>query len=491
MKTLRFIVFFLAMAGCLFSPFSYAQTLTSNCSKGYVIAFFNGIQVSYLESGEAILRLKDEFGTTYNNQPLVYRRFYNPTVSLLNDLAESYKQANQGNPQLLSQWERLSAALAPSKYDAIFAPNLTAAQGGAGTEVVRLISEAIVRAAPAPIEADLKKQMNALIDEKQKVVAVAHSQGNWFANAVFNDVAPRLAQPNPITVKFVHVASFTDVGTRPLFNLDLDQVLTAARLINLPGVPGTTINWGSRFLRLYERPIYDTTPDVFYHGFLTAYLNPAYKPYLTVRAGIADALRTVQDYKCSNVVVTPSSAKLAVGGTSQFMAILKDDSGNVVSPQPTFNWSSSDIAVASVSSTGMVTGIAQGGPVTITASDPQSNTTGTAVVNVGSCSTPTFNSITFEARPEVGDIGIFYRFSCVTTNLLTEGTTTYSYMANGNPVTVTNSGSGTFNYNLLSGPLDNQVYVGGGFSSTGFLSYSVTLTVTFPDGSKVTRSASY
>src|SRR5262245_29793255 len=64
------------------------------------------------------------------------------------------------------------------------------------------------------------------------------------------------------------------------------------------------------------------------------------------------------------VVVSPSSATLDIGGTQQFSAQLIQGG---VQKKAAFIWSSSDPSVATVSSSGMVTGVGAG-QATITAS---------------------------------------------------------------------------------------------------------------------------
>lgn len=62
--------------------------------------------------------------------------------------------------------------------------------------------------------------------------------------------------------------------------------------------------------------------------------------------------------------VTPTSVSLAAGKTQQLTATAKFNDGTV----PVIAWSSSNPSIATVSSTGLVTGVSAGGPVTITAS---------------------------------------------------------------------------------------------------------------------------
>jgi uncharacterized protein YjdB len=60
-----------------------------------------------------------------------------------------------------------------------------------------------------------------------------------------------------------------------------------------------------------------------------------------------------------SIIIAPASASLAVGGTQQLTATLKDAAGNVLENRPVF-WSSSDPAVATVTASGLVTAIAAG-----------------------------------------------------------------------------------------------------------------------------------
>lgn len=66
--------------------------------------------------------------------------------------------------------------------------------------------------------------------------------------------------------------------------------------------------------------------------------------------GASSAIRTV--------TVAPSSASLAIGATVQLTATARDNKGNVIAT--TFTWTSSNAAVATVTATGLVTGISAG-----------------------------------------------------------------------------------------------------------------------------------
>jgi hypothetical protein len=93
-----------------------------------------------------------------------------------------------------------------------------------------------------------------------------------------------------------------------------------------------------------------------------------------IRSGIAGPVIPV-----ATVDVSPASATIAVGGTVQLSAALKDAGGEPLYGR-VVTWSSGAPGTADVSSTGLVTGKAAGGPVTIVAtSEGQSGTSSVTV----------------------------------------------------------------------------------------------------------------
>lgn len=74
---------------------------------------------------------------------------------------------------------------------------------------------------------------------------------------------------------------------------------------------------------------------------------------------------TVFTMPVAAVTVSPASSSLGVGGTAQFSAAITDASGAVLTGR-VVTWSSSNTGIATVSTTGLVTGVAAGS-VTITA----------------------------------------------------------------------------------------------------------------------------
>lgn len=87
----------------------------------------------------------------------------------------------------------------------------------------------------------------------------------------------------------------------------------------------------------------------------------------------------------TSVTVAPSPGSVAIGGTLQLTATARDQYGNPMAGVPAATWQTGDAARATVSGTGLVTGVAAGA-VTVTASVSHDGTTrsGTTTVNVGS-----------------------------------------------------------------------------------------------------------
>ena len=96
----------------------------------------------------------------------------------------------------------------------------------------------------------------------------------------------------------------------------------------------------------------------------------------------------------ATVTVTPATANVAAGATQQFAAAAKDANGTAV-PNVTFYWASSDPTIATVTQTGLATGVSgAGGPVTITAIGK--GQPGSATLTVGA---QTATKLTFSVQP--------------------------------------------------------------------------------------------
>src|SRR5437762_376105 len=92
---------------------------------------------------------------------------------------------------------------------------------------------------------------------------------------------------------------------------------------------------------------------------------------------------TVTVAPVASVTVSPSAANIPITGTVQLTATPRDASGNPLTGR-VITWQSSNSAIASVNGSGLVSGVAAGGPVTITAtSEGQSGTSAITVTRPG------------------------------------------------------------------------------------------------------------
>src|SRR2546422_5814550 len=83
----------------------------------------------------------------------------------------------------------------------------------------------------------------------------------------------------------------------------------------------------------------------------------------------------------ASVTVTPAPATVAIGQTVQLTATPKDANGNVLTGRVVI-WASDNTAVATVSSTGLVTGVTQGQATITATSETKSGTAAVAVVSL-------------------------------------------------------------------------------------------------------------
>ena len=133
-----------------------------------------------------------------------------------------------------------------------------------------------------------------------------------------------------------------------------------------------TVSWSS------NKPAKATVTS---SGVVTAVDTGAVTITATAEGVSGTASVTILPVPVASVTVTPSSATIDVGKTVQLTAVTKDANGNVLTGR-TIAWSTSDATVATVSSTGVVTGAGSGGKsATITATSEGKSGTSTITVN--------------------------------------------------------------------------------------------------------------
>ena len=141
----------------------------------------------------------------------------------------------------------------------------------------------------------------------------------------------------------------------------------------------------------------------------------------------------------ATIEVTPQTAPVPVGTTRQLTAITRDSAGGELNGR-NVSWSSSDPAVASVSGSGLVTGLALG-PATIRATSEGHDGTAAVTVTPGAAA-----QLAFTAQPNTATAGATIAPPVEVTARDVQGNTATSFTGNVTVAIAANPGGG-----LLSG----------------------------------------
>ncbi len=156
----------------------------------------------------------------------------------------------------------------------------------------------------------------------------------------------------------VPVASVTVSPAAASVQAGQTQQLTATlKDANGNVLTGRTVTWSSNNT---------TVATVNGTGLVTAKVTGSATITATSEGQSGTASVTVTPVPVASVTVTPASGSVAVGSTLQLTATPRDANGNPLTGR-TITWQSSNATVASVNGSGLVSGVAAGGPVTITA----------------------------------------------------------------------------------------------------------------------------
>ena len=147
------------------------------------------------------------------------------------------------------------------------------------------------------------------------------------------------------------------------------QLAASAKAANGQDLSGRTVAWSS------GAPSVATVSE---SGEVSGLAPGTAIIFANIEGVVATATVTVRQVPVGSVVVTPPTSSAPVGGSTQLSASVRDAAGAELSGR-LVGWSSSDEAVAVVSSTGRVSGL-KAGTVTITASSEGKS--GTATVTV-------------------------------------------------------------------------------------------------------------
>jgi hypothetical protein len=259
---------------------------------GYEIAFFNGVFNTELDAFDGLFALADiDLSSAFQQEDVKYELFYNqtgmdrPGMPRFEDMIEAFRQrmADQ-DPALANRWETFWEVLhgetrtesitttiylrLPSSF-----PIFDALSTDVRTRQVDALADQI---AHPPAIADYPAQKTALdarIAQKEKIILVAHSQGNLFSTAAYDYALGRVA---PGSIRSVHIAPPSPALRGEYTSLAQDSVLNALRL-RAP-VPESNTSFPNLPL------------DASGHELVTTYLSPQMTPYWLIASQLERAV---------------------------------------------------------------------------------------------------------------------------------------------------------------------------------------------------------
>lgn len=290
--------------------------------RGYTVGFFNGVWNMPEDARRASENLKGLLGEYRNNQPVSYEVFYNHTGSSVGsngyqDIAEVFIQRDEeyrkseeekkGETQkkgsmLEGRYELAWASISDggSMLKRIHKTGLdpkVARKGLFSLFSLESLGDLGRRESNLPTELDYA-QHRAMVDklaiEGQKLMLVAHSQGNLFVNRAFDYAKTKIAT-NSVATYHIAPASVTLRGKHILSNYDF--VIKLLRVSGRGTVPED--NLSMEFFR----------DDMSGHKLLETYLNPK---------KIARARIQTEVYEAMDALETPE----AKGSPGLFTATL-------------------------------------------------------------------------------------------------------------------------------------------------------------------------
>ncbi len=277
---------------------TYGQTADSPYAKclGKDVAFlyFNGIHNDPAVATAALHELRRIHGTkTPAGEVIEYTLMYNQTNGFA-DVVETFEQRLLEQSKLLAgRFELFFEVLNGDGpwWNKIVASIPSAAKTLNGIAdwyraVVSIVLTKLFGYPPTAFDYALHRSIiDNKIDVGRKLLLVAHSQGNLFANVAYDYARKRLGSNS---VKVVHIAPASSriIGSHTLANLDL--------IINGLRVTGTVADNTDDIPEYKYRPAgVNGKKDIFGHNLIAIYLNPYLTTSLRVKTHIQDALASL------------------------------------------------------------------------------------------------------------------------------------------------------------------------------------------------------
>lgn len=237
-----------------------AEDLCVTTGTGYTVAFFNGVWNTEQDAFDSMLALSEAVGTSFNGEQVNFTLMYNETgdvngASMFQDVAEVFIQ--RGKELGLDPTKHFHLFYdATTKNSTGFFASLTKVLGAAGSAVLSIADElySFVSGKTAeilsnlvsnpPTDKDYASQtatLNRIAVEGEKIMLLAHSQGNLFMNQAYI----RVLSFEGITdqnVKALHVAPASIKLSGQHVLADIDIVINGLRAFGLNSIAPITVD---------------------------------------------------------------------------------------------------------------------------------------------------------------------------------------------------------------------------------------------------------
>ena len=170
----------------------------------------------------------------------------------------------------------------------------------------------------------------------------------------------------------------------------------------------------------------------------------------------------------AQVTIAPASATVVRGATKPLVATLKDASANVLTGR-VVTWASANTAIATVNSSGVVTGVAAGSTTITATSEGRSGTAAIIVIAVASTAWPNEPAgftVIEETGWETGTLGNWYRIFTSTNKPITVGSITTSLIGETRALQIdfpaghVGGGGTELRYDIAPANQRNELYLG-------------------------------
>lgn len=206
----------------------------------YVIGYVNGVANTRVQAWRSLQKLEEKVEKDYTQlltEKIKYRLFWNETHGALEDVLEVFKQKAEESPEFKDKSEFWSAFIKLLKgedvtdsLNTILLSNVNAFLQDVRNKIQ---DHTIDKTSVRYTETDSKLKMHAdrYTNRCDKILLVAHSQGNLFTNEIYDYIVNKQKYTSN-NIKTVHVAVPTEPIKGDYWTSSTDQIINAIRLID-------------------------------------------------------------------------------------------------------------------------------------------------------------------------------------------------------------------------------------------------------------------